>query len=1577
MQFASEGNIRTLEKRLAGSQKGYFETKDLEEALLTGIKKGHEDVIPPLVVAGARRLDCALFLAMQLECIKAIGILLLCKATITGDCQAIHSLLSEPPDSENVPWYMSEVHKVLSRHCIKMHYPIAVSIMEKNYEATRELLLRTDLDMSKKQVDWSKLKLTLLHASWIYSITPWVVTLKLVNNHLRTLPVELYSASQLRRLDLSHNLLEIVPAEMFNLANIEYLNLANNKLREIPDTCMWSHTLLELNLSSNKLQTLPLGIQNSSLEILDLSHNKFTVIPKCLCRIRSLTSLDLNSMPISSLPKEMENLDHLVNLNVSNANISDLPGAGVFRGGIRGVFRARARSSKPCHYVKLVVLCHSNKAKGAVFHKLKQPTQGQIVDLPDIVTFQWSYRPLIKLFNAQKLHFNTWLLGSLAEHRAVYPCIFTSSALYSVVLDANNPMAEMREQVKPYLDSLVCYLPNANVIVLCLLLDGSDYSDVYAENCRRRMSTFLSKQSYQTLCYHGLFFISGTNVSKEQFQSDIKQRIYDVTTSMTVNKMPVVGRPYPENYYSLIPLLEKEQTAFAKRGKPGVLDENAIWAFFERALQSDAPDKTELPVMIEFLQSVGYLLHYEDPNDSLDQYYFIRPDWLYASILKVVAHVRVRSNLVISTNELLSLDWPKDIGSAFIRLMTRFAIVLQVDNKHCLMPFLLPNINAPSDLAHVGSLRRQFAPKTKALPTDLWYRLITLIYSRILTGKDISFLEIEENTSSDDVFQQSSEAGGQSATVRPCLAGVTNENSEQEKQVQLQQISPAERRVKLSQSRRQSCAEPISLARDIKMWSTGIRYGDKFSVYGCVCDISAVEEKGIEISCPRSDAGRVMLSRLCKLVQKFLEERYPLLYSVEVPLHQHEITQLASCPQCLDNGLPSVTTFLVEACVHSLSESKQNCRNHPTSVPIYDLIPDYLLVDLPSRYHYRESEFTISDDRPLHKSRRMVLYEGMLSGKSVAVKQHLELEAHSHSLPLNTISREIEMLLRLSHPNVVQTYGFCLQPVPYVILEKAPLGNLHQKLMDSEEKISRVIRFHISRQVASALEYLHHNGIVYRTLKSSSVLVWSLLFEDEVSIKLTNLDRAGISSPSGMMGGMFFSSHPAPEMLRYSFREEYSEKVDIYSFGILLYELVTRWQPVSGRYSTHRLPLGQSLKLSSGTSGYGTFVQLMQDCWNDEPSLRPSASVLVKKLCMPSFQCHLTSQVLRDCVSVRGCCFVPSVRQIWVYGEYNRGGADGSDAFADGTQVFILNSDDLTIQGSLELKETANAIFTVDSKVWIGMTEACVHAYDTATFQFTDRFYLKDSITAITTNDSYAFVALANGQLTYYHKLQFPKMSMTVEVGKKAILAMIAVGNDIWLGCGNELVILTAEDSVDIERRLQACERNESLYSLVLSKDGDTVWSLQRGSCTITTWDVSTASIKQSLNLNDDLRWICCELNYDPAYLRMVSMESSSDTLWVGLTCGVVVVLSACDSPKVITHFLAHKQSPKCLMEIPMVEYSHRECSVVLSGGFGEVSSMTNHLSESSGVIMLWQALSAWEFSLLEKRHNATTYRNT
>ena len=334
---ASRGEVRLLEKKLSSTPKP--EIRDIDEALLVAVKNGHNSCIPILVVAGARGLDCALYLAIQLERIEAIAILLLCKSTIVGDCMAIRSLLSEPPESDNVPWYMPEVHRVLANGAIKMSYPIAVSIMEKNYESTKELLLKTDLDMGQKRVDWSKLKLTLLHSSWVYSIAPWVVSLKLVNNHLRKLPKELFQAMQLRRLDLSHNLLESVPGEIFGLTNLEYLCLAANQLLDLPETSNWSSSLLTLDLADNHLTTLPLGIQHSAIEILNLSKNSFTIVPKCLTRIKTLTSLDLSHMPLSSWPKEMENLDKLVNLNISSTNISDLAGrGGILRGGIKGVF---------------------------------------------------------------------------------------------------------------------------------------------------------------------------------------------------------------------------------------------------------------------------------------------------------------------------------------------------------------------------------------------------------------------------------------------------------------------------------------------------------------------------------------------------------------------------------------------------------------------------------------------------------------------------------------------------------------------------------------------------------------------------------------------------------------------------------------------------------------------------------------------------------------------------------------------------------------------------------------------------------------------------------------------------------------------------------------------------------------------------------------------------------------------------------------------------------------------------------------------------------------------------------------
>ena len=1753
-----------LEKRLNTSPKN-LEVRDLEEAVLTAIRNGNDDVIPLLIVSGARRLDCALYLAIQLERVKSIAMLLLCKATITGDCQSIRSLLSEPPDSDNTPWYMKEVYAYMDdmHNTKKMSYPIAVSIMEKNYEATKELLLKTDLDMRRKQVEWSKLKLTLLHPSWMYSIAPWVVSLKLVNNHLRKLPEELFKATQLRQLDLSHNLLETVQPSLLGMPHLEYLNLSHNRLKELPETEHWSSQLLSLDLTKNCLQTLPSSIQHSCIEILNLKENQFTTIPRCLCRIKTLTSLDLSHMSISSLPKEMENLDKLVNLNVTN--IKDIPGGGLLPSKLRGFFKARARSSKPCNYVKVVILCQSDIAKAVMYSRLRG-TGTTSTSIPDIGIFQWNYRPLLKRL---KLHFNTWVFGSSTDYSPIFPCFFSPSALYLIIWDMTRT-GEMREQIKPYVDLLARYVPTANILVIVILPEPFEaWADANFDNLTKRLGSFFSKPVYHTLQFHGLGMMSVTNAVRDTAQVDVKQKIYEIASTMTVNGQLVTGRHYPENYFTLISVIDKEQQVFRNRGKPGVLEENTLWNLFERALPHDSPDRMELPVIVDFLQDAGLLMHFPDPNDRLDQYYFVRPEWLFHTMLRALHHALQHSERVtISHTELCALadlNWSQHISKALIRLMIRYAIVLPIKTQQqLLIPHLLPRCTLPSSQLLVGSLRRQFAPKTKALPADLWYRIICRVLAglhRITEMKTLKKkssasgssksggsvgekddsperpVETDEETDAkaevkhrssqqvkrgpsapslnmdealftetppvdsekrveSSVSAASSDPEGESSLDREgfrtaydlevCLLpdemdtcvlippvsvdkdlqrthvpvtvttvpedtssartskddtevklshGASKEGSTllprdptvslpvnthpshalnipTKSDTVLSSLSPTTLLIEKAETARQPTgrpkasqtfisaetssrvrlkrvksvppkprpgthpSEPAVVDRVVQVWNTGLIYDKKdikFSVFPCSCEMSTVEERGIEICSTKNTKGRIVLARLCKLIQNLLEERYSDLFSVDIPLHKHELTQLAICPICIERRQKNPTNFLVETCVHTLKENENHhCRYHPETVPLRDLVPDYLIIDFPHSYNLSVDAFEFNQTRPLHRSISASLFDGKIRGQNVAVKMHSYSDGRTITGPLSNVRKEMEMLFHLKHPNVVRTFGFCLSP-PCVLLEKAPLGNLQQKLMDTEQRVSRSIRFHIGCQVASALEYLHRKEIIYRTLKASSILVWSLDFADEVNVKLTNFERAEFQTPSGLIGKPSFAAYHAPEMLRYSFREEYTEKIDIYSFGMLLYELVTRWRPFSSSNSSDQVPVSQRPKMLSGiTAGYNTMTKLMQDCWNEDQTERPTALFLTRTLSHPATTCHIATSILRDCISVRGCCYVPSVHQIWVYGEYSNPNqvTDIHGGNGEGTQVFIVNAQTLSVQGSLELKESANSIHTIDNKVWIGMTESCVHAYDTTTFTFTDRVYLKDSVTAIVDSETYVFVAQANGLLTYYPKLKFPKESRKLHIGSSPILSMILVGDDIWLGCGNEIVVIATDDNgVTIEKRWEACQ-SDQVYTLVFSKDLCTVWSLVRGGTTITSWESNTGNIKNVTDFAENLKIVCCDLSLDPSYVRMSSIESVKDTLWVGLTTGAIVVLSATPTPQVLVCFRAHKSTTKCLMEIPHTDVTHQDCAMILSGGYGEVSFISNSLTQANGVVMSWEALSARDFKCIASRYS-------
>ena len=99
---------------------------------------------------------------------------------------------------------------------------------------------------------------------------------------------------------------------------------------------------------------------------------------------------------------------------------------------------------------------------------------------------------------------------------------------------------------------------------------------------------------------------------------------------------------------------------------------------------------------------------------------------------------------------------------------------------------------------------------------------------------------------------------------------------------------------------------------------------------------------------------------------------------------------------------------------------------------------------------------------------------------------------------------------------------------------------------------------------------------------------------------------------------------------------------------------------------------------------------------------------------------------------------------------------------------------------------------------------------------------------------------------------------------------------------------------------------------MTISHNINTVWCLIRNSHSITSWDCHTIELerKHTIDLSKHLKWICCELNYDPSSMALVSIECVSDTLWVGLSCGVIVMLSDLEEPaEKIVHALQNTQT--------------------------------------------------------------------
>lgn len=153
----------------------------------------------------------------------------------------------------------------------------------------------------------------------------------------------------------------------------------------------------------------------------------------------------------------------------------------------------------------------------------------------------------------------------------------------------------------------------------------------------------------------------------------------------------------------------------------------------------------------------------------------------------------------------------------------------------------------------------------------------------------------------------------------------------------------------------------------------------------------------------------------------------------------------------------------------------------------------------------------------------------------------------------------------VKHPNVVEVFDVCEGPAPWILMEYVK-GSSLATLLSQEGRLAPERALRIALAVARALEAAHGAGIVHRDVKPANILIGEdgvpKLVDFGISCALECVDPE-VLAQAGIMAGTV--EYMSPEQCRGS---QVDARSDIYSLGIVLYEMMTGGPPFTGPHAT-------------------------------------------------------------------------------------------------------------------------------------------------------------------------------------------------------------------------------------------------------------------------------------------------------------------------------------------------------------------------------------------------------------------------
>ncbi|XP_072552134.1 LOW QUALITY PROTEIN: tyrosine-protein kinase Tec [Salminus brasiliensis] len=199
---------------------------------------------------------------------------------------------------------------------------------------------------------------------------------------------------------------------------------------------------------------------------------------------------------------------------------------------------------------------------------------------------------------------------------------------------------------------------------------------------------------------------------------------------------------------------------------------------------------------------------------------------------------------------------------------------------------------------------------------------------------------------------------------------------------------------------------------------------------------------------------------------------------------------------------------------------------------------------------------------------------------------------------------EAKVMMSLSHPKLVQLYGVCTQQRPiYLVTEFMELGCLLNYIRQRRGSFSPQDLLSVCHDISQGMQYLEEQHFIHRDLAARNCLV-----NDSHVVKVSDFGMARYvidDQYTSSSGAKFPVKWSPPEVFNFC---KYSSKSDVWSFGVLMWEVFTEGKMPFEKNLNHEVVtmVTQGHRLYRPKMAAPHIYEIMQMCWQERPEERPS-----------------------------------------------------------------------------------------------------------------------------------------------------------------------------------------------------------------------------------------------------------------------------------------------------------------------------------------------------------------------------------